>query len=189
VDNLQTAKKIKQYRVFFLSLISAGVIMLIVNFFSDDNRTLVTDLLYIPIPSILLTLSLIIMLRFKMIGYHGKAWILFFIFAACWFTAEQIWLVYELMLNIEPWPSVADLFYILGYPFLLAFSICYIHPVRKAITKKLVIFSSIISLLLLVPSIVMAYQPGSYANDFEILLALSYPILDAIVFCPAFIGI
>ena len=163
--------------------------MLIANLLPDDNRTLLTDLLYVPIPASVLVLSILMALRFKMSGKHGKAWVVFVIFAASWFSAEQIWLVYELIFNIDPWPSVADFFYILGYPLLFVFSILYLQPVKKAISKKLVISSSLISISLLIFTFILAYEPDSSENEFEIALAASYPILDAIILCPALIGV
>ncbi|HII36130.1 MAG TPA: hypothetical protein HA319_03645 [Nitrosopumilaceae archaeon] len=182
-------EKIGLHKFLLLSLFTTGIIMLVANFLTDDIRTLVTDLLYVPIPAAVLVLSIIITLRFKMSGKHGKAWIVFAIFAASWFVAEQIWLVYELILNIDPWPSIADFFYILGYPLLFGFSMLYLYPVRKAISKKLIISSSMASLSLLIATFILAYQPDSSENDFEVVLAASYPILDAIVFCPALIGV
>jgi hypothetical protein len=148
----------------------------------------VVNLLYVPVPAAPLILSIIIMLRFKMSGKHGKSWIVFTIFAASWFIAEQIWLVYDLILNIDPWPSIADFFYILGYPLLFMFSILYIYPVRKAISKRIIILSLLASIALLIPTLFLAYQPDSSENGFEILLAASYPVLDTIILCPALIG-
>ena len=182
-------EKVGLHKFLLLSLFSTGIIMLVANFLTDDNRTLVTDLLYVPVPAAMLVLSIIITLRFKMSGKHAKAWIVFAIFAASWFTAEQIWLVYELILNIDPWPSVADFFYLLGYPLLFVFSILYLYPVRKAISKKLIISSSMASISLLIATFILAYQPDSSGNDFEVALAASYPVLDAIVLCPALIGV
>ena len=188
-DLQRLLEKIRLHKFLFLSLLATGIIMLIANLLPDGNRTLLTDLLYVPIPASVLVLSILMALRFKMSGKHGKAWVVFVIFAASWFSAEQIWLVYELIFNIDPWPSVADFFYILGYPLLFVFSILYLQPVKKAISKKLVISSSLISISLLIFTFILAYEPDSSENEFEIALAASYPILDAIILCPALIGV
>lgn len=182
-------EKIRLQKFLLLSLLTTGIIMLFANSFDDKDRTLITDLLYIPVPAAVLVLSIIIALRFKTSGKHGKAWIVFVIFAASWFTAEQIWIVYELIYDVNPWPSIGDFFYLLGYPLLFVFSLLYLHPVRKAISKKLVIFSSLASLSLLILTFNLAYQPDSSENYFEVALAASYPVLDAIVLCPALIGV
>ena len=182
-------EKIGSYKFLLLSLLSSSVVMLVANFLSDDNRSVVANLLFVPVTAAMLVLSITLMLRFKTTGKHGKSWIAFAIFAASWFIAEQTWLVYDLILDIDPWPSIADFFYILGYAPLFIFSILYIYPVRKAISKKLIIFSSMASVSLLIPTLFVAYQPDSSENEFEVLLAASYPVLDAIMLCPALIGI
>ena len=182
-------EKIISYKFLLSSLLATGFITLLANLLAVETRTLITDLLFIPAPGAMLVLSIILALRFRVSGKHGKAWIIFTIFAISWFTAEQIWLVYELIYEIDPWPSIADFFYLSGYPFLFAFSILYLLPVRKAISKKLVISSLLISLALLIPTFTLAYQTNSSENDFEVALAASYPILDAIVLCPALIGV
>lgn len=182
-------EKIRLHKFLLSSLLATGVIMLLANSLAIGNRTLITDLLYIPVPAAVLVLSIIIASRFQTSGKHGKAWIVFVIFAASWFTAEQIWLVYELIYDIDPWPSVADFFYLLGYPLLFVFSLLYLQPLRKAISKKLVISSLLITTALLIPTFSLAYQTNSSENDFEVALAASYPVLDAIILCPALIGV
>ncbi|MGH9998636.1 MAG: hypothetical protein ACRD90_02090 [Nitrosopumilaceae archaeon] len=187
---MQTSfEKVNVYTLVLLALISTGFVMLFANLLADDTRTLITDLLYVPISAAVLVLSIIIALRFRTSGKHGKSWIMFLILAFSWFTAEQIWMVYELIYEIDPWPSVADFFYILGYPFLFAFSILYLMPLRKAISKKLVIFSLFISASLLIPTFILTYQTNQSENNFEVALAASYPVLDALVLFPALIGV
>ena len=128
-------------------------------------------------------------MRFRASGKHGKAWIIFALFAVTWFTAEQIWTVYEQIYEIDPWPSTADFLWLSGYPLLFTFSIFYLLPLRKAISKKLLISSVLISVTLLVPTFILTYQTNSSENQFEVALAASYPVLDAIVLCPALIGV
>jgi hypothetical protein len=83
VANVQTLlEKIGLHKFLLLSLFSTGIIMLVANFLTDNIRTLVTNLLFVPVPVAVLVLSIIITLRFKMSGKHGKAWIVFAIFAA-----------------------------------------------------------------------------------------------------------
>jgi hypothetical protein len=173
----------------FFSLISTGIIILVANLTTEPARVFIANLVYIPVAGSLVVLSILIATRFRTAGTHGKSWILFAIFVAFWFIAEQTWMVYELVYELDPWPSVADYFYLGGYPLLFAFSIFYLYPMRKAITKKLVISTSAISVLLLIPTFYIAYDSSSEANEFEIALAASYPILDAISLCPALIGI
>lgn len=163
--------------------------ILAVNFVSEHMRIAVVNLVYVPVPGALVILSIIITTRFRKTGTHGKAWMLFAVFATSWFIAEQLWMIYETVYALDPWPSIADYFYVGGYPFLFAFSIFYLHPLRKAISKKLVISALSISILLLIPTFYIAYNTNTETNGYEIALAASYPVLDAIILCPALIGV
>lgn len=181
--------KFQDNKFLLFSLLSIGIIILAVNFTSEHVRVVVTNLAYVPVPGALVVLSIIMAARFCKTGTHGKAWILFAVFAAFWFIAEQLWMIYETVYGLDPWPSIADYFYIGGYPFLFAFSVFYLHPLRKAISKKLIISALSVSVLLLIPTFYIAYGANSETNGYEIALAASYPVLDAIILCPALIGV
>lgn len=177
----------KKYLLF--SLLGIGFVMLVANLAGQDVATLASNLLYVPVPGALAVLSIVIVARFNVKGEHGRAWILFVGFAVLWFIAEQIWIVYELVYQIDPWPSIADIFYLLGYPFLFLFSIYYLKPVKDAISKKITVYASLAAITLLIPSLYMAYDTDSEISTFELTLALSYPIADTIVLIPALIGV
>ena len=182
-------EKITTYKFLLSSLLSTGFVILVANFLAENTRSLITDLSFIPVTGAMLVLSIIIALRFRSSGKHGKAWIIFALFAFTWFTAEQVWSVYEQIYEIDPFPSPADYFYLSGYPLLFTFSIFYLLPMRKAISKKLLISSVLISVTLLVPTFILTFQTSSSEDPFEMTLAASYPVLDAIVLCPALVGV
>jgi hypothetical protein len=187
---MQTNLEIPQTKKYLLlSILGTGFIMMIANFVGQDVTKLTTNLLYVPVPGALLVLSIIIASRFSVKGEHGRAWILFVGVAASWFVAEQIWLVYDLVYEIDPFPSEADFFYLAGYPFLFLFSIYYLKPLKDAISKKMLAYASLTAMTLLIPLLYMAYGTDSEISAFELTLALSYPIVDAIVLIPALIGV
>jgi len=177
----------KKYLVF--SILGIGFVMLAANLAGQEITSLTTNLLLVPLPGTLVVLSIIIAARFSAAGEHGRAWLLFVGLAASWFTAEQIWLVYDLVYKTDPFPSMADIFYLAGYPFLFLFSIYYLKPLKEAISKKTIICASFAAIALLTPSLYMAYDTDSEISTFELVLALSYPIADAIVLVPALIGV
>src|SRR5260370_22452076 len=49
-------------------------------------------------------------------GARAKTLLFLTIGMACWFIGEVIWNYYELILNIKPFPSIGDMFYLLAYP-------------------------------------------------------------------------
>jgi len=161
----------------------------VANFISEDVAILVGNFVYIPVAVSLVVVSTMRMFKSGFIGKHGIAWITLTVCAVSWLIAELTWIFYEVVLNIDPFPSVADIFYLLGYPFLFMFLIFYIEPVRKAITKKMVIFATLLALSVLIPSLFVALHEGSNVSYFETVLAYIYPVVDALVIIPALIGI
>lgn len=159
------------------------------SFFGKEIVKVITDFTYMPVTGTFVILSTIMSLRFKKTGNHGKAWLLFLGTAASWFIAETIWIVYELVYHIDPYPSVADVFYIAGYPFLFLFSIYYLMPFKKLISRKIIICTSLIAISVMIPNLYMTIDNNSNESKFTIALGATYPIADSIVLVPALIGI
>jgi signal transduction histidine kinase len=105
----------------------------------------------------------------------------------CWFIAEQSWNLYEHVLDIDPYPSVADLFYISAPIFMFIALWIFLKSTKKKISKKKITFASIISLLILVPSLISIFEEGFEDELLENFVALSYPISDSILLFPAII--
>ena len=181
-ENVSTSKYLP------ICLLIIGLIIVISNFFGKDVAKAMSDLLYAPVAGTTVILSLILATRFRAKGDHGKAWVIFSAFVACWFVAEQLWMLYELVYNEDPFPSYADVFYLSGYGFYLAFSFLYLRPVKTAISKKILIAACLISLTFTIPVLYLSIDLNSEMSIFDNVLAASYPIADAIVFVPAIIG-
>lgn len=180
-NNLQTP--------LLLALIGTGLVIMIATSFGKEVVKITTDVMYILITGIFVAFSSMMALRFRSVGSHGKAWLFFLASAIAWFLAETSWAVYELVYDKNPFPSIADVFYIIGYPLFFCFLVYYLKPVRKAITKKLLVTSIIVSISVVIPSIYMAYSFDPTVTLLENALATTYPIGDAIIFVPAIIGI
>ena len=176
-------------KLLVLSLIGSGFIILISTFFGKEIGEEITDATYVTITGIFVTLALSLVLRFKKTGNHGKSWLFFLGTAVSWFLAETSWTVYELIYKQNPFPSIADGFYITGYPLMFGFLIYYLKPVKKAITRKMLASAILISMTISIPSIYMAYSPESNVSLFENILATAYPVLDSIIFVPAILGV
>ncbi|MEO9310600.1 MAG: hypothetical protein ABI337_09975 [Nitrososphaera sp.] len=159
------------------------------NLISIDFATFAGNLAYIPVASSFLVLSVRILIRYGIGGMHGIAWASFAGYAISWFVAEMIWMVQELYLKIDPFPSAADIFYLIGYPFLIMFFIAYLQPVRSAITKKMIAASFAFSIGILCISLYSVLSTTTNNNIFELVLATIYPVLDAMVIIPALIGV
>jgi len=182
-------EKVQEQKFLAISLFAIVFGILITNMISEKTAIVFASWTYIATAGSVLVLSIIIAIKTRLIGSHGKAWVLFAVVAISWFVAEQLWNVYELILDIDPYPSEADFFRIFGYPFYFGFLIFYLKQFRKAISKKMIVLSSLFALGLLVPSLYISFDSELDLNDIENILGLTYPVLDVIVFVPALIGV
>ena len=170
------------------SLAAVSFIMVFASYLGKDVTNVVANWIFIPVPAAAVVLSILFAIRNGTKGNHGKAWILFSLSMICWFIGEQVWLVYDLVYNEDPFPSLADFFYLIGYVFFFAFSLYYLRPVKNAITKKMIGTAIAISTSLLIPTMYYSLNNTDY-NSFEFALAASYPALDAVTLVPSMIGI
>ncbi len=172
-----------------LALLATGLVILIATSFGKEIVKIVTDLMYVAITGIFVMVSSLMASRFRKVGSHAKAWLFFLATSIAWCIAETLWAVYELVYKQNPFPSMADVFYLIGYPLFFGFLVYYLKPIRRAITKKMVTAAIIISSCIAMPSIYMAYSFDPNVSVLENLLATAYPIWDAIIFTPAIIGL
>lgn len=177
----------KKYLI--LALVACASINLASNFIGNDAAIFVGNMMYIPVAGAFLVTSILALSRFGMSGNVGLAWISFGGYAISWFIAEMLWIVQELYLKIDPFPSSADIFYIVGYPFLLMFFIAYLQPLRSAITKKMFIAASSFAIGILIPSLHLALEPSNNTDLLQSILSIIYPIFDAVVLIPALLGV
>lgn len=179
---------IKQQRFLLSALIASGFFVLFFNFVNDQDALLFTDLLFVFTSGSVAVLSIIVVMKNRLEGYHGKAWAFFSSAVIFWFIAEILWTLYQQVYKIDPWPSEADFFWLAGYPLFFGFLMYYQRPVHKSITKKMTVISTLISISILVPLLYVSYDENLQL-EFETLLGLSYPILNAFVLVPLLIGV
>lgn len=158
-------------------------------FLGKETVKIVTDITYIPVSATLAVLSTILALRFKQSGNHGKAWLFFLGTSISWCIAETTWTVYELVFNVNPFPSLADVFYLGGYPLLFCFMLYYLKPVRNVASRRIILGAILASVVMMIPSVYMAYDFDPKVSLLENILATSYPVADAIILIPSLIGI
>ncbi len=184
-------ERIQNEKLLVFGIIAIIVANLASNIVGEEAAILVGNFIYFPLTGGLVYVSVLLLKRLGTTGKYGTAWISLFGFSVMWFVAEMTWTIEEIFLNIEPYPSTADIFYLLGYPFLLLFLISYLEPVKAAITKKVTIIPIIISLAVLIPSLYFAFYDVTMEDigHLEYTIAAAYPIADAFVIVPAFIGI
>src|SRR3989304_1260314 len=198
MDNLVKQNPIKKEHnsVLFLvvSLIALTLVYHLRPFLDDSQFFWISFLAYVIIPGTLVVFSIILTIKlYKQKHFQSKAFLLFTIGASLWFIAEQIWAAYVYVYDADPFPSVADIFYMATYPFFVAFLLISLKPIRKSITKKIWFFSSVLSFTFLIPSLLACYNALEEAegglDPISKSIALAYPILSSFQLVPAIIGI
>ena len=145
--------------------------------------------IYSIIPGVLVIVSIWSVSRSKPVAGLPRKSLLFLTIAfCCWFIAEQVWNLYEHVLEIDPYPSIADFFYISAPMFMFVSLLGFLKSQERKISKKEIVFASIISGIILIPLIFFVYEEYLDSNYFEILVALSYPIMDSILLVPVIIA-
>ncbi|HET9008748.1 MAG TPA: HAMP domain-containing sensor histidine kinase [Nitrosarchaeum sp.] len=179
-------------KIAFISVISSlSVLYLINNIVSIEYFSKYISLpVYTIIPGMLIILSIWALSRADKIQDISKKSLFFLVLSfVSWFAAEQTWNLYEHVLAIDPYPSIADFFYI-SAPILMFISlIIFLQSQRSKIKKTDVIFANVVSILILIPMLVMTFQSNSETEFFEITVAMIYPIVDTALLIPAIIAI
>ncbi|HSD05192.1 MAG TPA: hypothetical protein VLB45_05505 [Nitrosopumilaceae archaeon] len=175
-------------KFLFISLFVIALALVLANLYGKETAGQVSNILYLIVPGALLVLSILISIRFGTKGNHAKAWIMFACFASSWFIAERMWMVYDLVYHIEPFPSWADLFYLAGYPFLFIFAAYYIKPIKN-ISKNTLLVAFVFSTIMLSISMYLTSNADFGDDLISYALAASYPVFDSIILFPAVVGI
>ncbi len=186
---LATQKRNDLHTPLLLALIGTGLAILVATSLGKEVVKIVTDIIYIPVTGIFVASAAMMVSRFGTVGSHGKAWLFFLGAAVTWFLAETLWTVFELVYNENPFPSIADVFYLIGYPLFFGFLVYYLKPIRKAISKKMVVTAIIISASVVIPIIYISDSYDPKVTALENILSTAYPVGDAIILVPSLIGV
>lgn len=114
------------------------------------------------------------------------AWALMAVSAFSWATGEVVWSYYELILKIQtPFPSFADLGYLLAVPFAIAGVLCFSSTTSRATSLARTVLDGLLiagSLLIVSWSTVLGtvYRAGT-ANILTNLIGLAYPLSDVVI--------
>src|SRR3989344_4933575 len=194
--NKQNLIKKEHNSIIFLivSLVAITLVYQIMPFLDDLQFLWVSFLAYVLVPGTSVALASILTIKlYRQKHFQSKAFLFFTIGVSFWFIAEQIWAAYVYVYDIDPFPSIADIFYMATYPFFIAFLLISLKPIRKSITKKIWLFSSVLSLAFLIPSLLTCYndleETEEELDPISKSIALAYPILSSFQLTPAIVGI
>lgn len=177
-------------KILFASIIGISLLYSTQFVLSAEQFYYVSTPSYVIIPGVLAIVSISVAIKEWKNNSKAKfAMIFFALGVVCWFSAEQIWMILEIVFDEDPFPSIADFFYIIAYPFFIAFLLLYVRPFKQHITKNILVFSIIISFAFLLPAlhVLMDYYQGEPTLDVSV--ALIYPILGSVLLFFALLGI
>jgi len=121
--------------------------------------------------------------KYGITSIHGKTILLITIGILFWLLGELTWYIFDLYLGIDPFPSTADIFYLVAYPIILIGIVNELRLGKILWTTKKIIFNAIVLLLLFT----ITYYYGIYmAYDLEATLtenvvAISYGVGDLVL--------
>jgi signal transduction histidine kinase len=192
---LNLKEKNRFLSIWVISFISTIVIILSlyitnINLGIENFSNVVSLPVYTIIPGTLVIFSIWAVTRSDSIKELSKKSLIFlslsFIF---WFLAEQTWNLYEHVFEIDPYPSIADFFYLVAPISMLISISIFLKSIGKKISRKNTIVACVVSSLILIPSLLFTLEAGIEDDPLEIVIAISYPIVDSVLLVPVIIAI
>ena len=188
----QKPLKNQQNSILFLViiLISITVLYQLGPFVDDSTFLWISIPAYSIIPAILVAFSVFLSVKlFQKKHFLFKSYLILAIGVSFWFTSEQILAFYNYVLDIDPFPSISDFFFLGSYLFIVTFLFISLKPVKKLLNKKIWFLAFAVSMSFLIPSIIASYDQLEGGDLFEIIVSLAYPVLTSVQLIPVIIGI
>ena len=177
-----------------LGLVGLFIIFEIASLFNQEQYPIIggiysTDILYIILPVLVIIFGTYLSIKNRLKGNHGKAWVFFTLAIVSMLIAETTY-SYDSEIDPEEVSTLtSDIFYMLFYPLFFTFTIFYLKPRRRIISKNIIIAASIASVIFVIPSLYFAIGIDNELSNFELVFYGLYPILDGIILVPSVIAI
>lgn len=143
----------------------------------------IINIVFLVAPLVSVIAGIFAVRAYGMDNIHGNALLYITLGLASWFVGEAIWAIYELILRISPYPSIADLFYLAAYPLIFIGILREImnyktdvNPVRSLVISTI---SIALSIMVFNIAILPSYSNGS--TFLENAIAISYGLGDVML--------
>ncbi|MCV0430207.1 histidine kinase [Nitrosopumilus sp.] len=188
------------YKIFII--IAAIVISfhMIINFgISEENADSIASIFSFLNPLIVSVIGFSIAIRYRKSMVFGKSYFALAIGYLGIFLGEVTYMIYDIVFNIEPFPSIADVFFFMQYPLLLIHLILNIRFFTPKINTKSKIWIVLMPILVLIGySAISIIEADIGILEFDFYygaifvyfssLTLSFAVLGAIIFKEGAIG-
>lgn len=115
---------------------------------------------------------------------HPLPWVLLGCGLAAWVAGDLVWMVLESVLGLEPFPSIADGFYLLGYP-LLATGLHRLSRARNPAGDRTAILDALVSgtafALVMWVSFIKPTWTAAEGTLLERIVGVAYPVGDLVL--------
>jgi PAS domain S-box-containing protein len=151
----------------------------------DQYRILAANLFLVATNLLLVILSLRTARALWIDSSTRRGWWLITLGILSYLIGEILWSVYELLLGISPFPSLADLGYLGFFPLILAGILRFARPLESRIER--ILFWLDLSVIAIGVATLVWYFPLSaitqvqYDSFLELVLTLAYPVGDTVL--------
>lgn len=176
-------------RLILTLVISIAVANSFITFPDSESRPAFTNWTIDAAAAVALGISLTIVWRQKLDGLNGRTYAAFAAGLGLWFVAEILWTYYTLFAEVDPFPSLADVFWIAGYAPFAYHLIATYRFFGQVVRPHVIIIVSIAAGLFVGHTATLVSEAGSAAGEdlVSLVISLAYPVLDAVLIVPAVI--
>ncbi len=165
----------------------------IIFFAETSSREFYSNWIIIINASIASSLAIFLVYKLKFHGLHGKTHVAVAVGLVLWLSADIVWAIYQIVLDIvPPMPSAADYLWLCGYGFLAYYLFMTYKEFQKKFNfgKKALVASIIgnaifLSYIIALTANLSVLTSSKGIQMFAFLVA--YPILDSILMIPAIV--
>lgn len=171
-----------------LNLLS-GWLVLIAAVYLLNFSELTNNILFLTAPLLAVLAGLYAINTYRLSNGRGQVMGLMTAGLACWLIGETLFFMFQFVWHIDPYPSVADIFYLLGYPLIFAglTKEMLIHKVELHNFNKL--YFTLVVLILVGLAVIVSYFGVVLAYDsaepfMSNAISIAYGINDLILIVP-----
>lgn len=152
------------YKIIGLIVIGVTVFHISINYIKTDDSDFIISIVSFINPLAVAISSFFIAKRYSFSDIFGKAYLSLSIAYLMVFLAEVTYLVYDLFLGLDPYPSIADVFFFLLYPFTLIHLFLNIQFFNPQIKRKKILLLGTIFLIIVFSFV---YFSASNSDEFN----------------------
>lgn len=188
------------YRILLGISILVISVHIFINYFTiPDNADTIASIFSFLNPLIVSIIGFFIAIRYKRSLIFGKSYMALAIAYLGIFLGEVTYMIYDIIYNIEPYPSIVDIFFFIQYPLLLTHLVLNIKFFTPKINKIAKIWVIVMPITILIGySIFYITEDGRGFLEFDFIygvifvyfsaLTLSLAVIGAIIFKEGAIG-